>query len=356
MTLQLTQKDAPLGWDICPLEQVLELEKKQVKKEVNLLDELLCQDCHVEMVKSWNDYSLVCPECQVVVPTGQTGEHHTIGAGENHNTSNNAYMCFKPVGTKNRLYYNTMIKYTSEYEPYRDAQIMALLKQYNFINQDFKIPQDVLKNACEMFIVLKEYNYVRRGKSRRGVLGACIYVQCQIANITKTKSQISKLMQVEESKITFGLEELQQYAKLGVIEIPQNVDPTKDYINIYFEIFELPEEWKDFVIELIERMSIKKIEEVEKCYNTTKCIGTVYFLSKALKRPLTHEQIALNCDNISRGTYLNVSQAIIRNPDKLKKVFKKHKFPMPVEWNDEKKKKKQEQKEEQKDEKAKFKN
>lgn len=318
-------------WGLCSIDEIVDL-TNPAKPTLESTD-LDCPKCHVEMIKSWNEFNMVCPKCAVCHPIGQTGEHHTIGAGENHNTSSNAYMCFKPVGTKNRLYHNTMIKYTSSYEPYRDAQILALLKQYNYINSaDFMVPQDVIKAACEMFIALRDHDYVRRGKTRRGVLGACMYVQCQVAKVTKTKTQIAKMMKVEESKITFGLEELQQYAKLGVVEIPHNIDPTSDYIDTYFEIFNIDETKKSFVIDLVDRMTKKKIEEVSQCFNTTKCIGAVYFLSKLIGLGLTHEQIASNCENISRGTYLNVANAITKNEQKLRKVFVRHNMPFPAGW------------------------
>ena len=318
-------------WDIPSMDHVVAL-SDPVKQPMVVNDDLDCPKCHVEMTKSWNEYNMVCPKCSMCYPVEQTGEHHTIGAGENHNTSSNAYMCFKPVGTRNRLYMNTMIKYTSEYEPYRDAQILQLLKQYNFINNDMTIPQDVLKAACEMFIALKDHDYVRRGRTRRGVLGACIFVQCQKHKITKMKTQIAKMMQVEESKITFGLEELQRYAGLGVIDIPENEDPTPDYIDTYFEIFNLDMSKRQFVVDLVDRMTRKKVEEVLQCFNTTKCIGAVYFLARHLNWGLTHEQIAAACDKISRGTYLNVSNAIARNEDKLRKVFVRHNIPFPAGW------------------------
>lgn len=318
-------------WGVAPLDEIISrVDPKIVKQKISTA-ELDCPKCHIEMTKSWNEFNLVCPKCHVSTPIG-VGESHTIGASENYNTSNNAYMCFKPVGTKNRLYHNTMIKYTSESEPYRDQQILTLLKQYNFINSDFKLPQDVIKAACEMFIKLRSHDYVRRGGTRRGVLGACIYEQCRVANITKTKTQIAKLMQVNEAKITFGLDELQSYHKLGVVEVSQNVDPTSDYVNSLFEIFDLDQDRKQFVIDLLERMTKKNVEEVAACFNTTRVVGAVYFLSKLMGWGLTHDKIAANCDGISRGTYLNVSNAITKNEKKLRKCFVRNNVPFPASW------------------------
>lgn len=319
------------SWNVAPLDEVVSRSDPKLARLAISQAEMDCPRCHIEMTKSWNEFNLVCPKCHASAPVG-TGESHTINSGENHNTSSNAYMCFKPVGTKNRLYHNTMIKYTSDSEPYRDQQILTLLKQYNFINQDFKIPQDVIRTACELFIQLRSHEYVRRGGTRRGVLGACIYEQCRKYKITKTKAQIAKLMQVSEAKITFGIDELNNYAKLGVVEVSQNVDPTADYVDSLFEVFDLDQDRKAFVVALLDRMMAKKIEEVANCFNTTRVVGAVYFLSKLMGWGLTHEKIAANADNISRGTYLNVANAITKNEEKLRKVFVRHAVPFPATW------------------------
>lgn len=325
-----TASDAIEGWDVCPIDEVTQYADPRFDN-VSPPGILQCPKCHIEMTKSWNEYSVVCSKCQIVVPVDME-EHHTIGAGENHNTSNNAYLSFKPVGIKNRLYHNTMVKYLSEPDSYRDAQILQLLKQYNFINEDFKLPYDALKKACEMFITLRENNYVRRGKARRGVIGACLYIACVIQGITKTKSQIAKFMQVEESKITFGLEELQQYDKKGILDIPKNINPCSDFINSYFEILDLPQDKKTFVVDLVERMTKKKIESVMQCNNTTKCIGVIAFVSKHLGWGLQHEQISAACNNICRGTYLNVANTITHHGEKLRKTFTRHNIPLPKGW------------------------
>lgn len=336
------------SWDIVPLEEVVSRGDPRHKTKL-VSSDTDCPRCHIEMTKRCNEFSLVCPKCQASVPNG-IGEAHTISAGDNHNTGNNAYMRFKPVGVKNRIFINTMTKCTSENEPYRDQQILQLLKQYNYINQDFKVPLDVLKAAVEMFIKLRDHDYVRRGKTRRGVLGACIYEQCIKYSITKTKAQVARMMQVEENKITFGLEELKSYSKNGIVDVSQNVDPTADYVSQLFEVFDLDQEYRQFVIDLLLRMAHKKVEEVQMCQNQTKVVGAVYFASKLLGWGLTHSDIAANCDNISRGTYLAVTNCIQRNEKKLRKTFIRHNMPLPAGWEPKKKKDETEKEETEKDE------
>ena len=72
-------------WDIPSMDHVVAL-SDPVKQPMVVNDDLDCPKCHVEMTKSWNEYNMVCPKCSMCYPVEQTGEHHTIGAGENHNT------------------------------------------------------------------------------------------------------------------------------------------------------------------------------------------------------------------------------------------------------------------------------
>ena len=298
--------------------------------------EFTCPSCHREMTKR-SEYELGCTNCKTCLPAGNTGEHHTIGACENHNTSSNAYMSFKPVGGgsgKNKIYMNTMIKYTSEYQPLRDNKILAVMRQYNYICDSISIPENILREAASLFIDLtKDDVCVYRGLNRRGIFGGCIKIQCDINNIAKTNSIIAKVMDVEESNITNGLDEIYKLAKLNGIVLPDNKDPTIDYINNYFETFDLDQSKKQFAIDLLARAAKKQIEEINRAHYNSRCIGVTYFVCKHFGWEITHKQIAANCENISPGTYQNIYKAILNNQKKLNKVFIRHNVHLPQQWS-----------------------
>jgi transcription initiation factor TFIIIB Brf1 subunit/transcription initiation factor TFIIB len=225
-----------------------------------------------------------------------------------------------------------MTKYTSEKDTYRDNQILALLKQYNFINNNLTLPQNILEAACKLFITIKnaeDKKFVRRGNTRKGILGACIYAECIRAEITKTKSQIAELMQVEETHVTAGWNELLYYHNAGIIELPKNIEPYEAYFNTYFEIFhEIPiTPYKAFAIDLLKKMQKHGVLEIQQCNNTTKCIGIMYYISQTwYPNVITHDSIQTRCGKISRATYLTVAQSITRNLSQpwMQKLLKKH--------------------------------
>lgn len=306
------------------------ISKTTIIRNTEPIESTDCKSCNVEMDKLSDEYTLVCPKCGCVVEIGNSGEY-TIGAGEGHNTSSNAYMSFKPVGMKGRLYHNAMVKYTSVYNSYRDSQVHKVLSTYNFANPEFKIPGDILKAAGDLFIKVRDLDtaHIRRGMSRRGLLGACILAECNRVGVAKTMSQIAKMMDITESRITSGIRELQIYFNQGVIDIPQNTDPSIGFINAYFEDFKIADKYKKFALALLKKLSTLHNHAIESKHVTTKCIGVVYLISQSLGLGLTHEQIASKCDNICRGTYLSVYNEIIKSKSLLTEIFTKYKMKFP---------------------------
>lgn len=316
-----------MSWQVASIDDVIKFVKTQQfngpepkKSATSELVEINCPACPEApvMVKRCNEYSYVCPGCAYIESIA-CDDGYNVQTGDNHNVSSNSYMSFKPVGTRNQIYKNTMTKYTSEKDTYRDNQILALLKQYNFTSNNLTLPSTILDDACKMFITIKnaeDKKFVRRGNTRKGILGACIYAECVRAEITKTKAQIAELMRVDESHITNGWNELLQYHNDGTIELPKNVEPYEAFFNTYFEIFsEIPANpYKQFAVDLLKKMHKHGVTEVQQCNNTTKCIGIMYFISKTFYPDyMTHDLIQKRCGKISRATYLSIYNGIVRS-------------------------------------------
>lgn len=321
---------------VAPMDRVVKMSEKKVAPQMTAtLDESLFQICEVcggALEKLYDEYNLVCAKCATTFEIGNMGEY-TVGASDGYNTSSNAYVAFKPVGASGNAFQHAMVKYTSNGDAMRNNHIMTQLVRLNYHNSDCKIPSQILTDAANLFISLKDYDGVRRGMGRRGVLGACIIVQCQKAGVTRTHAQIATMMGVPESKITAGLSNLQGYHNDQVIVIPQNKDPTEGYFDSMFEIFAIDKKYKDWALELSTKAIKHRIKGIESCFTTTRCVGIVYTLSQALGLGITHEQIMKRCNNISRGTYLNVWKAIVNNEAILRKVFVAHKVPLPAAWS-----------------------
>lgn len=299
------------------------------------------EDSHVEacdvegctgiMEKYTSEFSLECGTCGRSKAVGNIGEHN-ISTGDDHNISSNAYMYFRATGG-NRIYSNAMVKYTSEHTVHRENDIRQRFREMNYRNHN-PIPQNVINEAADMFITLKSEDYVRRGRNLKGVEGACVYMKCREFGITKSKAEIAGYYRIDESLISFGCSELKTFESRGIIELPQNKDPTIDYVNAIFEIFDIPDRYHKFVTSVLERIESKGIIKIKNCFTTTKVVGVVYLLSQLEGLGIDHSSIEAKYRHIGHTTYNNVVKAIIANPTKMIKPFEQYGITRPSEWRD----------------------
>lgn len=279
-------------------------------------------ECGSGMDKKIGEGSVVCISCGSIREISIDG--CTMGSGDGHNTSSNAYMSFKPVGVGSAPYHHQMLRTTSDPLVARDVRTRAKLAHINFESKEFKFPQTVIDDASTLFASLQKHDTTRRGDARKGLLGACMFVAAQQHKVSKTCAQIAKMIGVDESNVSLGYGILVEYYKKGIIDIPQNHDPTPDYINTLIELFDIPTKYFSFMTDLLEKCDEIHVRETISCHIKTKCVGAMYVLSVSAGLGITHDKIAKLCDNISRGTYLNVYNAIVTNAKKLEPVFKKH--------------------------------
>ncbi len=303
-------------------------------KETDCDDYDVCETCSIRMEKQYDEYTLICPKCQIISQIGNDGEY-TIGAGENNNTSSNAYMSFKSSGKGTGLYRNALIKYTSNIDNYKSMRLYRHINRFNFSNKDFKLPADVLQDARDLIISLGRNDAtksLKRGKCARGLIGAVLFAECQRRGIAKTFSQIAAFMKIDVSEITSNYKELHAYSAQGLIDIPVNCDTTEHFIIAYFEEFKISDKYKPFVLHLINRMKEKKVGDIDTWQITTQCIGVIYLLSAQVNLGITHECIANHGIDISKGTYMKVYNAILENETKLRKSFHRFNIPFPIKW------------------------
>lgn len=304
--------------------------KKAPNVEPIAEDIVTCSKCK-SIMEHITEFSMGCSQCLTSVNI-ESSEDYTVSTGENYNSGANAYAIRRPVGGgANRALIHALIKLTSNSEVARTAKLSQQMERCNRDCKD-KLPQDVLDESMKMFSSLKDHESVSRGNVRLGKIGACLFVCCQKAGITRTQTQIAAFVGVDESHVSAGLNDLQSHHKKNIISIPQNHDPTADYLGSLFEIFEVKEEYKSFAINLIARAIEKRVEGIYTCQIKSRCIGVLYGLSIWLRLNITHDMITEKCEGISRNTYLNVFKAIEKNEVKLRKPFIRHNMPLPMSW------------------------
>jgi transcription initiation factor TFIIIB Brf1 subunit/transcription initiation factor TFIIB len=252
---------------------------------------------------------------------------------KDHNVSSNSFMSFNFIGKNSYCYQRSFLKTCANYSSFRRNNNRKDLYNYNYQYEGKKIPKNVIKLAIDIFSKIKDHNYVYRGNGKKGVLGACLFYACVMNNITKTPREIASIMEIEERFLSQGDRTIQELNEDGIINIPTILRPLQDYLDQYFPALEIPDKYKQFVFDIIERAEKKNIHIVNDSRPTTKCIGAIFLLVNRVKslNRITKDKITSEC-RISKSTFIRYYNLLISNYKKIKPVFVKHRIPQPVAW------------------------
>jgi transcription initiation factor TFIIIB Brf1 subunit/transcription initiation factor TFIIB len=297
--------------------------------DVDMVKFSLCPVCDVEC--KVNDGTLYCESCGLerVAGVSKSG----FSSNKDNNTSENSFMSFNIVGKNSYTYQRSFMKTCANYSSFRRNNNRKDLYNYNYQYEGKKIPKNVIKLAIELFSKIKDHNYVFRGNGKKGVLGACLFYSCVMNQITKTPQDIASIMEIEERFLSHGDRIVQELNEKKVISIPTILRPLKDYLDQYFPALKIPDIYKPFVIDIIDKAEKKNIHIQNDSRTTTKCIGAIYLLTTRVPalKSITKDKIVKEC-SISKSTFIRYYNLLCSNYKLLKNVFKHHKIPMPVEW------------------------
>ena len=290
-----------------------------------------CSKCNIECTAS--DGYVYCSNCGLETPIIDDDNKFSFATEKDHNVSSNSFMSFNFIGKNSYCYQRSFLKTCANYSSFRRNNNRKDLYNYNYQYEGKKIPKNVIKLAIDIFSKIKDHNYVYRGNGKKGVLGACLFYACVMNNITKTPREIASIMEIEERFLSQGDRTIQELNEDGIINIPTILRPLKDYLDQYFPALEIPDKYKQFVFDIIERAEKKNIHIVNDSRPTTKCIGAIFLLVNRVKslNHITKDKIISEC-RISKSTFIRYYNLLISNYKKIKPVFVKHRIPQPVAW------------------------
>ena len=291
----------------------------------------ICPKCNIE--GTMIDGSVFCPECGLETLIIDDNNKFSFSSEKDHNVSSNSYISFNFIGPNSYGYQRSFLKTCANYSSFRRNNNRKDMYNYNYQYEGKKIPKNAIKLAIELFSKIKEKNYVFRGNGKKGVLGACLFYACVMNNITKTPREIASVMEIEERFLSHGDRVVQELNEKGVISIPTTLRPLNDYLDQFFPALNIPDKYKAFVIDVIERAEKKNIHIMNDSRTTTKCIGAIFLITNRVKelRHITKDIIVKEC-NISKSTFIRYYNLLLENYKMLKPIFKKHRIPMPTEW------------------------
>ena len=231
----------------------------------------------------------------------------TFNSENNHNTNNNSFMTFNFIGKNSYCYQRSFLKTCANYSSYRKNNNRKDMYDYNYKYEGNKLPKNVIKLAIELFSTIKDNKYVYRGNGKKGIIGACIFYACVINKITKTPREIASILRIEERFLSQGDRALQELNEKGIINIPTILRPLDDYLNQYFALLKIDIIYKQFIIDINNRIDEKNIHIINDSRTTTKAIGTIYLLVNRVKKynHISKELIVKEC-KISKVLLLDI--------------------------------------------------
>jgi len=301
---------------------------EDAKKEI-APDPTICPGCNI--AGELKNGQILCTKCGLKWDHSENVRNFSSDVA--HYVVGRSHMAFKIVGQKSNFSNRSLMKTCSSYKVYSHNNNRREVLEKIFQHQGKKIPKDALKLGIEIFADIKTAGYVFRGNKKQGVVGACIFYACVIKGITKTPRDVAEMLEISEKFLSQGDRILQSLKEKGIVDIPTFLRPLPDFIKQYFSALHIPKKYAPFVIDLIARAEKKHIHIINESRMTTKCVGAILMLTMRVRslRHITKDEIAREC-KISKSTFTRYYLLMCANHKKIRKVFKKHKIPMPDDW------------------------
>ena len=313
----------------------LSLDKKISTNTIIKNNTSKCKSCNSNMIVQ--ETKLICSSCGLEIENTKVEKNHWRDMSK-YNVNNNGFMQFRFRGKSSYGNQKSLLMTSAEYELYRRNNINKELFNKEF-NSTQHIPKSVIKEASEMFTLIKKNGQVYRKDGKWGVLAACLYIACYNNGISKTPSEIAKFTGIAEKFHSAGYRKLCDLNERGVINIPIKFNPIDDYVDRYMEILNIPREhlnstYRTFVLQIIKRADDKNLHVIYDCKNNTKAVGTLYLLIQRenhLKLTITKEIIDEEC-GISKTTFIKYYKMLCKYYKLFIKIFKRNKIKMDPAW------------------------
>jgi hypothetical protein len=311
-----------------------------------------CPECKLPL-KILEDV-MICSDCglEVDLNAEYNPEVYNSMIDGNYNSSTTASTSFTFSGKKSYGYQKAILKSCSDYSTTSYQTIKKeILNRINMYEGN-KPPMNIQLNCIDLYYSIKENNksyldiinqgatertekkrLVFRSNGKWGIIAACLYYSCVAEGLTRTPREISDIIGIDEKYQSAGDKRLQEFYELGIINIPIHGRLLDDYIGRYFPLLGIPDKYRQFVVDMIARAEQKCLHICNENRTSTKCVGVIYILCMRIPelRNITRDVIAREC-KISKTTFVRYSATLLNNWPLIKKIFKRHHVPMPIEW------------------------
>lgn len=128
---------------------------------------------------------------------------------------------------------------------YKEHSLSKVFRKMEKIAQERSIPQAVVRYAQNLYKLISDKD-LKRGDSRIGIMGACIYYGCRARNIMKKEKDIAKDFGIEQKYVSSGCDILAEYLFQKGMDAEKVLAPFSifDYIEEFSNLLELTDRFK----------------------------------------------------------------------------------------------------------------
>jgi transcription initiation factor TFIIIB Brf1 subunit/transcription initiation factor TFIIB len=134
---------------------------------------------------------------------------------------------------------------------YRETSLFKTFGKISSLCQENGINKAVIDDANRIYTMVSE-KQIRRGDSRIGMMGACIYYGCKKRGVYKTEEDIAKILKINTERITKAYDALTEFMfKHGQISDSEITSPDiKGYAMLYSEKLRIKPVFKEKIVKL----------------------------------------------------------------------------------------------------------
>ncbi len=300
--------------------------KEEELSSDNINDYKNCKNCNIQMQPDINN-TLTCKSCGIIKNIMVDNlEYEPSMSG--YNTSSNFHIPIKCVGKDAFHYQKQLRNNTSEYSKIQESNLRRQLEQLNYKSSEkLIIPKNILMNVLEQYKIIRDTSKIHRGDILKGIMGSLVYYECLKGNIVRKPKEISNWYSISENDLSKGDKILRDLDEKGILKLPIHEDNNELYIVSYLKRTQISLEYKDFLLELLNRIETLKLGNPNARLSTK--ISALIFLiviSKGIN--IQPEELSTEF-NISISTFKSYYTEIFKSRMFIEDILNKYNIELP---------------------------
>ncbi len=178
---------------------------------------------------------------------------------------------------------------------YKERSLLKVFKNIQSKSDENNISICVVDRAKIMYKTLSE-DTIKRGKSRKGLIAACLYNSCKDKNDSRSTKEISQMFNLKIKKMTSGCKQFNEMMYHNDHSYIANIRPTSadDFIERYATVLKMDKTNKERAIHVSDMAT--KLGLVSENTPASIAVGSIYLISQNHNLKITKKKLSELCE------------------------------------------------------------